>query len=109
MGRKKSFDTFKRDSILLEFMKKHKGVENSVSSYDIRAFLQEQGYSINQRNVGSAISRIMYEYNAPICYVNAGGYYWASRREEIERTIADMEKRRVSLQEHIDHLRNFII
>lgn len=105
----KQLDVFKRDSILLEFMKEHKGEENKVTSYDVQNFLEDNGYSINRNNVGSLMSKIMYERNAPICFSNTKGYYWAKTRAEIEKTIADMEMRRASLQEHIDHLKNFII
>lgn len=109
MQRLKKYDVFKRDSLLLEFMKKHKGLENRVTSNEIKSFLEDNGYSIKQNNVGTLMNKIMYERNAPICYANTTGYYWAKTRAEIEITIEDMEKRRASLQEHIDHLKNFIL
>lgn len=109
MSRGKSFEVFKRDSLLLEFMKEHKGEENRVSSTEIQKFLNDNGYSVKRNNVGSLMCRIMYQRNAPICFSNVKGYYWAKTREEIQKTIADMESRRASLQEHIDHLKNFII
>lgn len=109
MGRGKAFDVFKRDSVLLEFMKKHKGEANIVSSKQISDYMNENGYSTSSAIVHSLIKRIMYERNAPICYTNTKGYYWASNRAEIQKTIADMESRQASLQEHIDHLKNFII
>ena len=105
----KHLDVFKRDSVLLEFMKQHKGEENRVTSHEIQKFLNEKGYSIKTETVHTIIRRIMYERNAPICHLNAKGYYWARTRAEIEKTIADMEMRCASLQEHIDHLKNFII
>ncbi len=109
MARGKSIDVFKRDSLLLEFMKGHKGEENIVSSQEIQKFLSDNGYLVKRRNIGTVINRIMYERNAPICYANSKGYYWARTRVEIEKTIYDMELRRASLQEHIVHLKNFII
>lgn len=109
MSRGTMIDTFKRDSLLLNFMREHKGEANRVSSHDVQKFLADNGYSVKRNNVGSLINRIMYERNAPICFSNVKGYYWAETRAEIEKTIADMEMRRASLQEHINHLKQFII
>ena len=109
MPRGKSFDIFKRDTLLLEFIKAHKGEENRVTSYELQKFLNEKGYSVKQKHICYLINKIMYERNAPICYINAKGYYWARTKAEIEKTIGDMQMRRDSLQKHIDHLKNFII
>jgi hypothetical protein len=73
----------------------------------VKKFLADNGFKMT--SVYNAIIKIMYERSAPICFSNGKGYYWAQTREEIESTIADMEMRRASLQEHIDHLKNFII
>ena len=100
---------FKRDNFLLRFLKSRKGEENIASAKDICDYLNENGYKTNMGNVNPIIRKIMYEYNAPICSRNAIGYYWAKNRAEIETSIAELESRRASLQEHIDHLKNFII
>lgn len=109
MSKIKLIDSFKRDSALLEFIKQHKGKDNKVTSREIADFLNKLGYNTNPNSVHVRINRIMYERNAPICSVNAKGYYWAVSRAEIEETIADIENRRSALKEHIDHLKNFII
>lgn len=109
MPRGKSFDVFNRDTLLLEFMKQHKGEQNRVTSHEVKEFLSDHGYSIARNNVGSLMTKIMYNMNAPICFSNVKGYYWATCRAEIEKTIDDMKMRQASLQEHIDHLKNFII
>jgi hypothetical protein len=109
MGRIKSYDCFKQDSLLLEFMKKHKGNENVVSSKAICIFLNEHGYVVKTESVHTIIRRVMYEWNAPICHINSKGYYWAASREEILHTITDIELRILALQTHIEHLKNFII
>jgi arginine repressor len=108
MPRGKSYDVFKRDTLLLDFLRAHKGEENIVTSQEIQEYLQENGYSVNT-GVASMVSRIMYERNAPICFSNAKGYYWATSREELEKTIADLESRRNALQEHIEHLKGFML
>ena len=109
MARGNAINTFKRDTLLLEFIRNHKGKENIVSAKEICDFLNESGYSTKIGVVNSLIKKIMYERNAPICYYNAKGYYWGKTKSEIKETIADLEMRRASLQEHIDHLKNFII
>lgn len=107
MARTKAIEVFKRDNLLLEFIKAHKGKANFVTSKEVGKFLAENGYKV--LNVGTVITKIMYERNAPICFLNSKGYYWATSREEIEITIADMKSRIASLNEHIEHLNNFII
>jgi hypothetical protein len=109
MARRKSLDVFKRDSLLLEFLKQHKGAENIVTSKEIMDFLNNNGYETIKSNVWQIIRRIMFERNAPICFSNAKGYYWAQTRAEIQTTIADMESRIFALNKHIEHLKNFII
>lgn len=109
MPRTKAFDAFKRDTILLTFLKTRRGESNIVSSKEISEFLNKNGYSTNPNIVHSIVRRIMYERNAPICHFNARGYYWAESKAEIKKTILDLETRRNALQEHIDHLKNFIV
>ena len=109
MARGKSYNTFKRDTILFNWLREHKGEANKVTSLEVQMFLEDNGYKINKNNVGTLINKIMYERHAPICYSNSTGYYWATSREELEKTIADLDSRRKSLQEHIDHLKGFMI
>lgn len=109
MGNKKSYDVFVRDTLVFNYLREHKGEENKVTSYDVQAFLEGHGYKIKRRNIGSLVNKIMYDRNAPICFSNKKGYYWATSREELEKTIQDMESRRRALQEHIDHLKGFMI
>lgn len=109
MPRGASYDVFKRDTILFNWLREHKGDGNKVTSAEVVKYLEEYGYSIKRNNVGSLICKIMYERNAPICFSNTKGYYWATTRDELERTISDLESRRNSLQEHIEHLKGFMI
>lgn len=109
MPRGKSYDVFKRDTVLFNWLREHKGKINIVTSYDIQKFLADSGYHIKRNNVGTLINKIMYERNAPICYLNGSGYYWATTKDELKSTICDLEKRILSLQEHVEHLKGFMI
>jgi hypothetical protein len=109
MNKLSTYEAFKRNGILLEFIKEHKGKENIVTSEQIADFLNAKGYKTDRQYVHYLVNAVMYERHAPICYFNAKGYYWASNRAEIENTIADLERRKAALQEHINHLKNFII
>ena len=104
-----AMNVFKRDNLVMELIKSRRGESNAVSSHEIAAYLGSRGYKIKPRNVGTLVSKIMYERNAPICFRNTKGYYWATSRAEIERTIKDLESRRAALLTHIEHLKNFII
>lgn len=109
MANKKSFNVFKRNTSLLEFLKSRKGEENIASASDIHKWLNDNGYSIKLSSINMLVKSLMYEYNAPICYTDTKGYYWAKNRSEIEKTILDLESRRTALDDHIKHLKNFII
>ena len=100
---------FKRDNYMVEIIKKHKGRSNPIASNKLCSMLNELGYETKVRNIGNIVSRIMYERNLPIGYVNGRGYYWATCEEDILPVIADLESRRYEMQRHIDHLRNFIM
>lgn len=109
MARTKSIDVFKRDSLLVDFMREHKGEENLVSSKEIKEFLDSVGYKTNINFIHSIIRKIMYERNAPICFSNINGYYWAKNRAEIEKTVRSMEDRIDAFRFHISHLKQFVV
>ena len=96
-------DCFKRDMVLLEFLKQHKGKENVVGSSEISSHLAKHGYTT--KNVRPLVKKIMYDYNAPICHFNANGYFWAKTRDDILGSIKDLECRIKALNEHIAHLK----
>ena len=109
MPRGNSLTVFKRDTLVFIFLREHKWEENKVNSEEIKKFLCENGYSTKKEHIHSIVRKVMYDRNAPICSSNAKGYYWAKSRDELEMTISDLESRRNSLQEHIDHLKGFMI
>jgi len=109
MARETDINVFKRDTLMLDFLKTRKGKQNIVSAKEIAEFLNSKGGSVKPKAVNNFVKRIMYNRNAPICHSNAKGYYWASNRAEIKEAISDMEKRITALQKHLNHLNNFII
>lgn len=102
-------DIFKRDMALFSFMRKRRGVDNIVGSKEIADFLESIGYPSKQRCIGELMSRIMYQYNAPIVYRSGAGYFWAKTSDEIRDTICDLQGRIDALNEHIKFLKDFIV
>lgn len=102
-------EVFKRDNRVVEIIKKHRGRNNPIASEELCRMLNEAGFKTKVRNIGGILSRIMYERNLPICYVNSRGYYWATCEDDITPVIADLESRRAEMQRHIDHLKSFIM
>ena len=102
-------DGFKMDMKTLEFLRANKGKENIKSRKDIKKFLDAEGYSLSEGSVPMLVDRIRVRFNAPICFINSKGYFYAASREEIQETIDDLERRRVALQEHIDFLKSFML
>lgn len=109
MPRTKSHITFKRDNLLVEFIREHKGRSQAVSSKEIAKYLSSKGYETTPWAVNTCVKHVMYDRHLPICFVNAKGYYWSVSKDEIQKTIADLSGRIEELQRHIDHLNSFII
>ena len=103
------YDTFKMDMKLLEYLKQNKGAENVRSRKEVKKFLDSEGYSIALSSVPATVSRVRQRFNAPICFVNSNGYFYATSKQELQSSIDDLEKRRDSLQEHIDFLKSFML
>lgn len=105
----KTNEVLARNNLLVEELRRHKGAENAMTSEQAQAFLEEHGFYTKARNIGTYINRLMLERCLPICYINGKGYYWATKQSEIQATINDLQSRINALQEHIGHLKGFII
>ncbi len=104
-----SRNTFERDNLVVNILIEHRGKEDPITQKELQSVLESHGYKIAHWSIGQVVNRIAYQRKLPICYVNGKGYYWASRRSEIEDTIADLRSRMNALQEHIDHLSKFLL
>lgn len=102
-------DMVKRDNLVISIIKKYKCRNNPVSSKEIAKALEEKGFKSNARCISTIVSRLMYERNLPIGFVNSRGYYWATCEDDITPCISDLEGRIAEMQKHIDHLKSFII
>lgn len=105
----KRTETFKRDNLLVEYLLYHKGRENAVSRHDIAEYLTANGYEQKASTVHIIISSILKERHLPICSVNGKGYYWAKTKADILASIDELKSRITAMQEHIEHLKNFIM
>ena len=76
---------FKRDNLMVKVLREeHRGCENPMTSEQASKYLSEHGYSVKPRNIGTLINRLAIERILPICYINGKGYYWATRKNEIQ-------------------------
>ena len=106
----KKEDLIKRDACILSFLQKHRGRENAVTSSVIIKHLDGYGYHISDNSsLRKIIRKAMYEYSAPICHTTNTGYFWATSREDILVAISDIEGRISALNEHLIHLKKFIV
>lgn len=108
MGRSTAEYAFKRDNALVEILRECKGRENCKKANELAKLLWSKGYSDKSASIHTIVSRIKKERTLPICFC-ADGYFWATTRSEIENTVAELESRRAALQEHIDHLKQFLV
>lgn len=109
MKRYNKQEILKRDNLIVEILKKHRGLDNVISTKQVSKELADNGYELNFNTLPETIKRIAFERNLPICSSNTKGYYWASCRADLEHTIADLQSRIKALQEHIEHLQQFFI
>jgi hypothetical protein len=105
----KRTETVKRDNLLVEYLLDHKGREKAVSRHDIADYLTANGYPQRADTVHGIIERLIRERHLPICSLNGKGYYWAKNKADILFCIEEMQSRIGALNEHIEHLKNFIM
>jgi hypothetical protein len=105
----KRTETVKRDNLLVEYLLEHKGRKNAVTRYDIAEYLTDNGYPQSAGTVHGIIERLIKERQLPICSANRKGYYWAKTKADILLSIDELQSRITAMQEHIEHLKNFIM
>ena len=105
----KRTETIKRDNLVVEFLIDNKGRENALSKYIIADYLTENGYPQRADTVHGIIERLIRERHLPICSINGKGYYWAKTKADILASIDEFQSRITAMQEHIEHLKNFIM
>ena len=105
----KQSETVKRDNLLVAFLIDNKGRENALSKYIIADYLTANGYTQKAHTVHGIIERLIRERHLPICSANGKGYYWAKTKADILASIDELQSRIVAMQEHIEHLKNFIM
>lgn len=107
-GRSTDEYVFARNNALVEILKSCKGKQNAIKSFEIARRLGEKGFSDSASSIHLTVSKLKKERTLPILF-GVKGYWWALTRTEILETINELEMRRDALQEHIDHLRQFVI
>lgn len=98
----------KRDNLIVDFLKSHRGKQSAVTMQDIADFLKDNGISLQVRTIDPIVKQISFDRCLPILHC-AKGYYWASTQEEIRENINHFKNRIALMQTHITHLNNFVI
>ena len=105
----KRTETVKRDNFLVDYLLEHKGQNNAVSATEISEYLTANNFPTAVGNIHTLITKLKMERHLPICSTIADGYFWAKSRAEIQAFIDHLQSRIDGLQEHIEHLKNFIM
>ena len=98
----------KRNNVLVDFLSRHRGADNCVSSKAIAEFLAESGFPIQADAVNTTIRRVMFERVLPICSINGKGYFWAETQDEIRAAINELQGRICEINNRIELLNKFI-
>lgn len=102
-------ESFRRDNLLVGFLREHKGPNNAVSTVDIKKYLADRGYPTSRDNIRQRIHKLVFERSLPICSLSSKGYFWASCLDDIAQTIKEFQSRINELQARIDVLKSFIV
>lgn len=98
------YKTFVRDELVINVLKQHKGVHNSISASELA---KQTG--VKRDYVHTLVRKIMYKYHLPIGSINSNGYYWIISKKDIENSIEHLEARKNALDERINHLKSFLM
>ena len=99
----------KRDNLLIDYILQHKGKNNAVHAPEIAEYLNKNNFNVAVGGIHQIINKLKMERHLPICSTIAGGFFWASSMAEIKEFIDHLQARIDGLQEHIEHLKNFIM
>lgn len=99
---------YKRDSLIVGFLRVHRGKANAVTMQNIADFLKEKGFNIHVRSIDPIVDKITLELNLPVLHC-AKGYFWANTQEEVLKNIAEYNNRIATMQTYITHLLKFVM
>ena len=105
----KRIDCIKRDNLLIDYLLAHKGQNNAVQATEIVEYLTANNFPTAIGSIHILITKLKMERHLPICSTVADGYFWAKSRAEIQAFIDHLQSRIDGLQEHIEHLKIFIM
>ena len=56
----KQSEVIKRDNLLVEFLREHKGAKNCVSNKEIAKYLNDKGYAIKVGSTHGVVRKVMF-------------------------------------------------
>lgn len=57
----KASETLKRDNLLVEFLREHRGAKNCVSNKEITKYLDDKGYAVKVGSTHGIVRKVMFE------------------------------------------------
>ena len=99
---------FERDNAIVRILREFKGKNNCIKAKELSARLSLIGYTETSSALRGILARIKKDRTLPICFCD-DGYFWATSQSEIRETIDALEAKMRGLQEHIDHLKQFLV
>lgn len=109
MAGRKQLDTFKRDNLIVNILKQHEGIENTIKSTELAKQLCDLGYKTKSESVHQIISKIIVERNLPIISSSSWGYCWGTRKDDFQVAIVELQNKVDELNNRINHLKKFVI
>ena len=107
-GMQKEKNIVKRDKCMLAILKKHTCKEDTITGEQITKELRDLGFDVTVHTVHGRIGDLMYENWLPIVFANKRGYYWATKREDIEACVRGIEATIQGLEKRLRHLKSFL-
>lgn len=97
----------KRDRFILKTLKKYNSKENCILAEDLVKLVKNAGFEITVSCLRARLQDLAIENWLPICH-SQNGYYWATKREDIEHCVQLLESKIEGYQKRLRHLKSFL-
>jgi hypothetical protein len=103
----KASEIAKRDKFILKTLKQYSSKENCILAEDLTKLVKNAGFEITLYSLRARVQDLAFENWLPICHCPRG-YYWATKREDIEACVRGVEATIQGLEKRLRHLKSFL-